>query len=51
MCPEAYTLDAVIDSWIIKNSPYTIREKAAQAYNKYQKCDIKGARNLIVTGY
>jgi hypothetical protein len=51
MCPEAYTLDAVIDSWII-NAPHDkIREKAAQTYNQYQKCGIKGARNLLVTGY
>lgn len=51
MCPEAYTLDSVIDSWIIKDSPDKTREKAAQTYHKYQKCGIKGARNLLVTGY
>ena len=51
MCPEAYTLDAVIDSWIISDTPDKTREKAAQTYNQYQKCGIKGARNLIVTGF
>lgn len=51
MCPEAYTLDSVIDSWIIDDSPDKTREKAAQTYNQYQKCGIKGARNLLVTGY
>jgi hypothetical protein len=51
MCPEAYTLDAIIDSWIIKDIPSSTREKAAQTYNQYQKCGIKGARNLLVTGY
>jgi hypothetical protein len=51
MCPEAYTLDAVIDSWIINDAPAKTREKAAQIYNQYQKCGIKGARNLLVTGY
>jgi len=51
MCPEAYTLDTVIDSWIINDPPGTTREKAAQTYNRYQKCGIKGARNLLVTGF
>lgn len=51
MCPEAYTLDAAIDSWIAGNTPGQTREKAAQAYNQYQKCGIKGARNLLVTGF
>ncbi len=51
MCPEAYTLAEAIDSWI-KNEPgERIRERAAQVYNQYQKCGIKGARNLFVTGY
>ena len=51
MCPEAYTLDAAIDSWIINDPPDKTREKVAQIYNQYQKCGIKGARNLIVTGF
>ncbi len=51
MCPEAYTLDAIIDSWIIHDTPAKTREKAAQIYNQYQKCGIKGARNLLVTGF
>jgi hypothetical protein len=51
MCPEAYTLISAIDSWIKNNPPETTREKAAQAYSRYQKCGIKGVRNLLVTGY
>lgn len=51
MCPEAYTLQAAIEEWINKATPEEIREKAAQTYNKFQKCGIKGARNLLVTGY
>lgn len=51
MCPEAYTLAEAIDSWI-KNEPgEKIKERAAQVYNQYQKCGIKGARSLFVTGY
>jgi hypothetical protein len=51
MCPEAYTLDAIIDSWIIHDTPLATEEKAAQTYNQYQKCGIKGARNLFSTGF
>ena len=51
MSPEAYTLDAAIDGWLLKESAKQIRERAAMAYNSYQKCGIKGARNLIVTGF
>ena len=51
MCPEAYTLDAAIDSWINNDPPDVTREKAAQIYSQYQKCGIKGARNLFVTGF
>jgi hypothetical protein len=51
MCPEAYTLDAAIDSWIINDLPAVTREKAAQVYHQYQKCGIKGARNLFATGF
>lgn len=51
MCPEAYTLDAAIDSWIKKENPEKTREKAAMIYNQYQKCGINGARRLLVTGF
>lgn len=51
MCPEAYTLDAIIDSWTINDPAEKTREKAAQTYNQYQKSGIKGARNLLVTGF
>ena len=51
MAPEAYTLKAAIDGWMNKETGKQIDERAAQAYNKYQKCGIKGARNLFTTGY
>lgn len=51
MAPEAYTLKSAIDGWILNESDLQIRERAAQAYHKYQKCGIKGARRLLVTGY
>lgn len=51
MAPEAYTLKSAIDGWLINESDYQIEERAAQTYNNYQKCGIKGARNLFTTGY
>ena len=51
MAPEAYTLDTAISGWILNETGTQIDERAAQAYNKYQKCGIKGARNLFTTGF
>ncbi|MDB4292038.1 hypothetical protein N9954_01420 [Maribacter sp.] len=50
MSPEAYTLKSAIKGWILNETDQEIRERAAQAYHKYQKCGIQGARNLLVTG-
>jgi hypothetical protein len=50
MAPEAYTLKSAIDGWILNEADVQIRERAAQAYHKYQKCGINGARRLLVTG-
>lgn len=51
MAPEAYTLKAAIDGWILNESNTQIKERAAQSYHKYQKCGIRGARNLFATGF
>lgn len=51
MAPEAYTLKAAIDGWILKESSNQIRERAAKTYHKYQKCGLRAAKNLLVTGY
>ncbi|WP_452601987.1 hypothetical protein [Pontimicrobium sp. MEBiC06410] len=51
MAPEAYTLKAAIEGWVLNETDNEIRARAAQAYNKYQKCGIRGARGLLVTGY
>jgi len=50
MSPEAYTLKWALDGWVLNETNIQIRERAAQAYNKYQKCGIRGARGLLVTG-
>ncbi|WP_282041519.1 hypothetical protein [Winogradskyella flava] len=51
MAPEAYTLKSAIEGWVADETDVEIRERAAQAYHKYQKCGIKAARGLLVTGY
>lgn len=51
MAPEAYTLKSAIDGWILHESNDQIRERAAVAYDKYQRCGLKGARRLLVTGW
>src|SRR5712671_1359387 len=51
MAPEAYTLKAALDGWIGKESGEQIRERAAVAYDKYQKCGMRGARRLFATGW
>lgn len=51
MAPEAYTLKSAIDGWILNESGNEIAERAAQAYNLYQTCGIRGARYLFATGF
>jgi hypothetical protein len=51
MAPEAYTLKAALDGWIENESSEQIRERAAAAYDKYQKCGLRGARRLFATGW
>ncbi|MHC4517429.1 MAG: hypothetical protein ACYTAS_02465 [Planctomycetota bacterium] len=47
MAPEAYTLEAALAGWLAQESGAKIRERAARAYHKYQKCGLKGARRLF----
>ncbi len=47
MAPEAYTFDAAVRAWIAEESGRTIRKRAAEAYDKYQKCGLAGARRLF----
>ncbi|MGF6906382.1 hypothetical protein [Fusobacterium sp. PH5-44] len=51
MAPEAYTIHDAIEAYINKESQDKVREKGAQAYSKYQKCGLKAAKNLLVTGW
>ncbi|WP_298893057.1 hypothetical protein [uncultured Psychroserpens sp.] len=51
MAPEAYTLKWAIDGWILNETDAQISERAAKAYHQYQKCGLKGAKRLLVSGY
>lgn len=51
MAPEAYTLKAALDGWVNGETAKQIEERAAQAYHKYQKYGINGARNLFTSGF
>ena len=48
MAPEAYTLKAAIDGWMNNETGEQIDERAAQTYNQYQKCGIRGARIYLL---
>jgi hypothetical protein len=51
MAPEAYTLKAALDGWISGEGNEQIHKRASAAYDKYQKCGLKGARRLFATGW
>ena len=51
MAPEAYTLKSALDGWIAGENDEAIRQRAAQAYNRYQKCGERAASKLFATGY
>jgi hypothetical protein len=51
MAPEAYTLKAALDGWIANEDGESVRQRAAQAYDKYQHCGLRAAQRLFVTGW
>ena len=51
MAPEAYTLKSALDGWIAGEKNDQIRERAATAYDKYQKCGHPAALRLFATGW
>jgi hypothetical protein len=51
MAPEAYTLEAAAHSWCLNKSKEEIRLAGAEAYHKYQKCGLNGAKGLLVQGW
>jgi hypothetical protein len=51
MAPEAYTLEAALEGWTLSESAESIRQRAASAYDKYQKCGLRAARRLFAGGW
>jgi len=51
MAPEAYTLKAALDGWLRSENAESIRQRAAAAYDKYQKCGLRAAQRLFATGW
>jgi hypothetical protein len=51
MAPEAYTLKAAVDGWIAGETGAQIRQRAAEAYAKYQKIAVAAALRLFATGW
>ena len=47
MAPEGYTLEAAVEGWIAGENAEQIAQRAARAYDKYQKCGVKAARRLF----
>lgn len=47
MAPESYTLDAAIRAWVGEGTTAAVIEAAAQAYHRYQRCGLRGARGLF----
>jgi len=51
MAPEAYTLKSALDGWVDGESNEQIRNRAAAAYDRYQKCGLRAAQKLLTTGW
>jgi hypothetical protein len=51
MAPEAYTLKSALDGWIARENGEQIRNRAAGAYDKYQKCGFRAAHRLFASGW
>lgn len=47
MAPETYTLDAILRAWAAGKGSDEVRDEAAAAYARYQKCPLKSARALF----
>jgi len=51
MAPEAYVLDAALEGWLAGEPGEQVRERAAKAYDTYQKCGLRAARGLFASGW
>ncbi len=51
LAPEAYILKAAVESWMNGDPDKTVAENAAGGYHRYQKCGLKAAKKLLVSGW
>ncbi len=51
MAPEAYILKSALDGWMMGEDGERVRQRAAEAYNSYQKCGLKSALGLFASGW
>ena len=51
MAAEAYPLHAALKTFLADGDDEAVRTSAAAAYAKYQKCSLKAAKKLLVTGF
>lgn len=51
MAPEAYIIHDALEAYLNNKNQEEIRSKAAEVYARYQKCSLKAAKNLLVTGW
>lgn len=51
MAPEAYILHDALAGFINNENNESIRLRASKAYSKYQKCSVKAAQGILVTGW
>lgn len=51
MAPEAYTIHDAITGYLNNETREEIRKRAYLAYNRFQKCGERAARNLLVSGW
>jgi len=51
MASEAYIIHDALEIYLKKGTAEEIRNHAAAAYAQYQKCSLKAAKNLLVTGW
>jgi hypothetical protein len=51
MAPEAYTLKAALEGWLAGEDSQAIHDRAAVAYDKYQKCGLRAAQRLFASSW
>lgn len=51
MCPEAYSLHDALTGYVLNETNNQIRNRAALAYAKYQKCSVKSINYIFATGW